>query len=312
MDNPKKILIIDDDREVSDLLEMTLSKDGYSLIRTGNGLIGYKLAKTHLPDLIIMDVVMPGMDGMTLCQKLRQDNHLRLVPIIILTGSRTRPNDKIAGLSVGADDYILKPFVPQELSARVKRLLKRTEEHMSVNPLTKLPGSVTLESEVVKLIESKTVFSLCYFDIDHFKAFNDSYSYREGDRVIRFLAGLISDVVYRLGNETDMVAHIGGDDFIVLTTPDKAQTIYDEVNKCFSLEMVKYYNREDMENGYVATTNRKGVHENFPIMTISAAAASNQQREISHYGQIVDILSELKKYAKMHQGQVFINDRRHN
>ena len=312
MNEQKKILIIDDDREVSDLVELTLSKDGHSLIRTGNGLIGYKLAKTHMPDLVIMDVVMPGMDGMTLCQKLRQDNHLRLVPIIILTGSRVHANDKIAGLSVGADDYMLKPFVPQELSIRVKRLLKRADEHISVNPLTKLPGSYTLETEVVKQIEVKKIFSLCYFDIDHFKAFNDCYSYREGDRVIRFLAGLLLEVVYRLGNEMDMVTHIGGDDFIVLTTPDKAKTIYDEVSKTFAAEINKYYSAEDSGKGYVITINRKGVSEKFPLMTLSAAAASNQQREINHYGQIVDILSELKKYAKMKQGHIFINDRRHN
>ncbi|MBN1621212.1 MAG: response regulator [Endomicrobiales bacterium] len=308
--NQKKILVVDDDREIGELIDITLKNDGHLVLRANDGFKGLELAKSQTPDLIIMDVDMPGMDGFTLCKRLRKDKTLHLIPIIILTGSRTQPNDLIEGLQTGADDYILKPFMPQELSIRVTRLLKRTDEHLSVNPLTKLPGTYTLENEITKRIEFRIHFAACYFDLDHFKAFNDHYGYKWGDEIIKYIAGLISKSVVTLGNEDDLLVHVGGDDFIVITTPDKVESICEKVISDFSKDTHKYYKDVDKERGYITTFNRKGVQEDFPLLTLSIGAVSTENREITHYAQMVDILNELKKHAKLQPGSVLVKDKR--
>lgn len=308
--NNKKILVVDDDLEVGDLVETTLENDGHSVIRAENGLQGWERAREHKPDLVVMDIDMPIMDGLELCQKLRKEKGLHLVPIIMLTGSKTHPEDRIEGLKIGADDYILKPFLPPELSIRVNRLLCRTEEHMSVNPLTKLPGSYTLETEVLRRIEQDKTFGACYFDLDHFKAFNDHYGYKWGDDIIKFLAGLLTRSVTNNGSSNDFLVHIGGDDFVVLTTPEKVDPICEEVIKQFSKEIDSYYSDLDKQRNCIITFNRRGRKEGFPLMSLSVAVATNEHRNIKHYIQLVDILSELKKYAKKKKGNYIARDRR--
>jgi diguanylate cyclase (GGDEF)-like protein len=228
----------------------------------------------------------------------------------MLTGSRMHQQNIIEGLKTGADDYLLKPFLPQELSIRVSRLLKRTDEHLSVNPLTKLPGTYVLEGEILKRIENNTPFAACYFDLDNFKAFNDHYGYKWGDEIIKYMAGLLSRNVQEKGNETDFIIHIGGDDFIVLTTPDKVETICNSVISGFSKESGKYYNEKDKARGYITSVNRKGNKETFPLISLSIASVSTENRKIHHYAQLVDVLSELKKFAKSRPGSVLIKDRR--
>jgi len=306
----RKILFVDDNDEIRDLIGFTLENAGYETISAQNGRLGFEMARLHNPDLIITDVDMPLINGFELCNMIRHDKMLHMTPVIVLTGSRTHPTDRIAGLKIGADDYILKPFLPEELSLRVERLIKRAEEHISVNPLTKLPGTLTLEARVVWLIENKQPFTACYFDLDHFKAFNDHYGYAKGDVVIKLLAGLILKASGELGNNDDVLIHIGGDDFILLSTREKAELTAQRVIQEFTEQIPTHYDENARRQGYITSVNRKGQTENFPVMTLSIAAISTGTREITRYEQMVDILCEIKKFAKAHEGSIFIHDRR--
>jgi diguanylate cyclase (GGDEF)-like protein len=306
----KKILIVDDDDEISDLIRLTLETDGYDVVRATDGIDAIEKARLHKPSLIISDVDMPRMNGMELLHELRSDPHFRLVPIIILSGSRTGPQDRISGLETGADDYVLKPFLPPELSIRVKRLIDRTEEQVSVNPLTRLPGSLTLETEVTKRIQCDVNLAVCYFDIDHFKAYNDCYGYKKGDEIIKFLAEVISHVSAAVGSCDDLLTHIGGDDFILITSKETAQNICVMAIDDFARSIPGFYSSEDIKNGYISSVNRKNEKQNLPLMTISIAIVTTENRKFEHYAQLVDVLVEIKRFAKTIKGNVWIKDRR--
>src|SRR5512142_1864559 len=132
---PAKVLVVDDDQEVSELTKFSLTSEGYEVFQAYDGAAGLNMARGMRPDLIILDIDMPKMNGLELCREIRCDKVLRLVPVIMLTGSTTHPRDKVAGIEMGADDYVLKPYMPEELCARCKRLIQRTHEQISVNPL---------------------------------------------------------------------------------------------------------------------------------------------------------------------------------
>jgi GGDEF domain-containing protein len=161
-----------------------------------------------------------------------------------------------------------------------------------------LPGSYTLEDAIHKRIAENRQFAACYIDINHFKAGNDRYGCAWGDEIIKFTATTILEVINRFGSSDDLVIHIGGDDFIVLTTPGKADTICDAVVKGFDGAVPRFYNEEDRNRGYIDALNRKGQPERFRLMSLSIAVASNEQRKIDSYMLLADILKELKHYAK--------------
>ncbi len=309
MSTQKKILVVDDDDDIADLIRLTLETEGYEVIRAYDGLDALEKAKLHKPALIVSDVDMPRMDGLELLQELRKDQLFRLLPVIILSGSRTGPQDRISGLETGADDYILKPFLPPELSIRVKRLIDRTEEQLSVSPLTRLPGSLTLEAEVTRRI-SDSDLAVCYFDLDHFKAYNDCYGYKKGDEIIKAVANIIAQASAVVGGQNDLLTHIGGDDFILITTKNAAQNICVTVIEEFARMVPGMYSAEDVKNGYISSTNRKNEKQNFPLMTISIGIVTTENRKFDHYAQLVDVLAEIKRFAKTIKGNVWIKDRR--
>jgi PleD family two-component response regulator len=306
----KTIMVVDDDVEVGDFVEMTLVRDGFSVLRAADGQEAYEKALADAPALIITDVDMPRMDGFTLCRNIRENKQLHFIPIIMLTGSRTHPKDRIEGLKIGADDYISKPFLPDELSIRVSRLIDRTQETMSVSPLTKLPGSYTLEYEVKKRIADNQLFAACYIDINHFKAGNDRYGYAWGDEIIKFVATTILEAINRFGNREDLLIHIGGDDFIVLTTPDKADAISEQIVNGFTGGVAGFYNEEDRQRGCITVLNRRGQQENFGLMSLSIAITANEKRKIDNYPLLADLLKELKQFAKSKGGSYIARDRR--
>jgi diguanylate cyclase (GGDEF)-like protein len=305
-----KILLVDDDEEVSELTKYALSKEGYEVIQAFDGLAGLEKAREIKPDMIVLDIDMPRMNGLELCREIRSDKTLRLVPVVMLTGSRTHPTDKIAGIDIGADDYVLKPFEPGELCSRIKRLITRTKEQQSSNPLTGLPGSHTLKTEATKRIEKKEKTAVCYFDLDNFKAYNDNYGYRKGDEVIKSVAEIINRTSSKCGTETDCLTHIGGDDFVLLTHPEYVKCVCEQVITEFAGKVPGFYSDTDRSSGNITTVNRKGEKQTFPLMTISIACVTNETRDFDHFAHMADVLNEVKKYAKSIQGNIWVKDRR--
>ena len=170
----------------------------------------FKKLQSQTPDLVLLDVQMPVMDGFTTCQKIKSDLLLRHIPVMMLT-AQAGVSSKVTGLERGADDYITKPFDLQELIARIRTLLRRTRQGLEANPLTRLPGNITIENEILGRLEAHQPFAVLYLDLNSFKAYNDTYGFLKGDEVIRETAKII---LKEADKDRGFVGHIGGDDFI--------------------------------------------------------------------------------------------------
>jgi PleD family two-component response regulator len=266
-------------------------------------------AKSQKPDLILLDINMPGMDGFDVIEALKADPVTNLTPIIVFSARRGE-EDKVKALKLGADDYVTKPFSLPELSARIDRLLKRMRTGMSASSTTGLPGSVSVEQVLGERLRNQSPLAVIYLDIDNFKTFNDRYGFGRGDSVLRQTADAILEAVQTLGNEDDFVGHIGGDDFMVVTTPDRSVPISDAIIRHFDRIIPFYYDRCDRERGFVEMEDRKGRLTRFPPMSISIAIVTNEGREFHHAAEISDVAAQLKRFAKTRPGSLWVKDQR--
>ncbi len=305
----KHILVVDDDRNLRKIIQTNLELAGYDVSTAPNGEDALKLLDSMQPDLVVLDVMMPIMDGYEVARRIRRHPSNTHVPIIMLT-AKSEVEDKLAGFDAGADDYITKPFGPQELLARVKAKIRRVEVDSSLSPLTRLPGNLAIEAELRRRIDEAESFAVLYLDLDNFKAFNDVYGFTHGDEAIQLVASAAVDVVRRRGTTQDFVGHIGGDDFIIVTLPERAEEIAREIIDTFDRDIRKLYNVQDLRQGYIETRDRRGTLNRFPIMSLSIAIISNAQRPLENYAQIGEAAAELKAYAKSIGGSVYVKDKR--
>lgn len=305
----KHILVVDDDRNLRKIIQTNLELAGYDVTTAANGEEALHMLDSMQPDLIVLDVMMPVMDGYEVARRVRRHPANTRVPIIMLT-AKSEVEDKLAGFEAGADDYITKPFGPQELLARVKAKIQRVEADSSLSPLTRLPGNLAIEAELRRRIETNKPFAVLYLDLDNFKAFNDVYGFTHGDEAIQLVASSAVDVVRRRGTTQDFVGHIGGDDFIIVTIPERGEEIAREIIDTFDRDVRKIYNAQDLRQGYIETRDRRGTLNRFPIMSLSIAIISNEQRPLENYAQIGEAAAELKRYAKSIGGSVYVKDKR--
>jgi len=305
----KKILIIDDTEFMTKLISDILVNAEYDVVIASNGPDGIQKVREEKPDLVILDVIMPGMDGYQVCKQLREDESNNLMPIIMLT-AHDNEDDKLTGLELGADDYIIKPFNGRELVSRVRNTLKRIDRNRWANPLTGLQGNIEIQTEINQRIAKMQLFSVIYADLDNFKAYNDVYGFASGDRAIKLTADIIVDSVHQFGNQGDFIGHVGGDDFVVVSTPEKAENICKAIIKDFEDKIKTLYCDEDVARGYIVTSNRQGQVMKFPLISISLAIVANETRELISHIQIAEIAAELKKKAKSMPGSTYVKDRR--
>lgn len=305
----KKILVIDDTALMVKIIKDILEKEGYDVVTANSGKEGIQKVREEKPELVLLDVVMPEMDGFETCKILRDDDSNNLMPIIMLTAQDSE-DDKLEGLELGADDYIIKPFNPRELSSRVRNTLKRIDRNRWANPLTGLQGNIEIQNELTQRVAKKELFAVLYFDLDNFKAYNDVYGFSNGDRVIKLTADIIVSNVHMVGDKKDFIGHIGGDDFVVVSTPDKAEEICKGVIHDFDIKVAELYNEEDKIQGFIISKNRLGEVMQFPLVSISIAIVTNELRELTSGLQVAEIAAEVKKKAKSLNGSVYVKDMR--
>jgi diguanylate cyclase (GGDEF)-like protein len=184
------------------------------------------------------------------------------------------------------------------------------EVDSSLSPLTRLPGNLAIEAELRRRIEVNAPFAVLYLDLDNFKAFNDVYGFTHGDEAIQLIAGVAVDVVRRRGTTQDFVGHIGGDDFIIVTIPERGEEIAREIIDTFDRDIRNLYTQQDLRQGYIETRDRRGTLNRFPIMSLSVAIVSNEHRALENYAQIGEAAAELKRFAKSIGGSVYVKDKR--
>ena len=199
---------------------------------------------------------------------------------------------------------------PEHLIERLVRAVLSAQARTPVSPLTGLPGSPVLRNAVEQRLNADEQFVFMYLDIDNFKAFNDVYGFGKGDIAIRLLGREVTEATKTLGNPTDLCVHIGGDDFAILTSRDKAPAIADRIIAQFDENVPDLYTADAREAGYIETPSRRGEPERYPIMTVSIGGVDTGQRATRNYLQLAEIAAEVKAYAKAVEGSQFVMDRR--
>jgi len=304
-----KILVVDDDPDIRDILKLTLSEENYEVLEACDGEEALKIIGAKALELVLLDYKIPKIDGREVCRRVKKDLLLRHLPIIMVTG-KGDINDKVGGIDAGADDYVVKPFEPKELLARIRMILRRTERDLEANPLTRLPGNVSILSELDRRLYSKALFAVCYIDLDKFKAYNDKYGFEHGDEVIKETARILIRTTQNYGGADDFIGHIGGDDFVIVTTPDKSDAICKKIILDFEKEAPSFYNETDRKKGFIVGKDRKGIEQKIPLLSVSIGVVTNVARKISHVAEIGEIGAELKEYAKSLERSNYVKDQR--
>jgi len=205
-----KVLVADDDHNLRQLLMEALPKHKFEVYQAADGNETWDTVKNLRPDIVLLDIMMPGLDGHEICKLMRENPQTRNIPVIMLT-ARAQLKDKLEGIEAGADDYITKPFDPMELQARIEMHLRRYLRDSDMSPITELPGNKAIESALVERIESGRKFAFLYIDLDDFKAFNDYYGFTAGSDVIRMTGGVLAEALEENGSGDDFLGHVGGD-----------------------------------------------------------------------------------------------------
>ena len=260
------------------------------------------------PRLVVFDARTRPDEAFSACARLKSDSFSGVVPAIVLT--RTGVENIALALDKGADEVVPENMDDREAIRRLESLLLRSHRDLGVHPSTRLPGARAIEDEIMRRLSSGEMFAVCYADLDHFKEYNDRYSWNEGDRVIRILAMILHDVVKGVCGEKGFVGHIGGDDFIFVIPYHSVADICEEITSTFDLLVPYQYSEPDRRAGYFFGKDRRGVLDRVPLMTLSIGVVTNAQRTFREPRQVSRLATEMKTYAKTLTGSVYSIDRR--
>jgi diguanylate cyclase (GGDEF)-like protein len=296
-------------RQIRRILGFLLDQRGFVTSQAADGVEAVEMARRESPDLILLDLMMPRMDGFEVCEALRSDFATAQIPVIMLT-AKGEVTDKVRGLQGGANDYLTKPYDNKELIARIQNMLEWSRVQRQANPLTGLPGNQAIEKRLQVAVASQDAFSFMYLDIDHFKAFNDSYGYQRGDDAIRFTADLLRDCVEQVAAADAFIGHIGGDDFCLVCAYECGEKLAQTVIKRFAGEVESLIDPKDLERGYLKVHSRQAGIEEVPFPSLTIALVLDRGGEFEHWRRLSDVAAELKAHGKTLSGNVVVKERR--
>ncbi|MEJ7813141.1 MAG: diguanylate cyclase [Gemmatimonadaceae bacterium] len=310
MAQPSGILLSADGYGLPDTVRAWLRERAIEMVGARSAQDVLRMALRGRPRIVIFDGrvdVTQALDG---CRDLKRDSFTGVVPALLLCGEE---DDAVSeAFAAGADEVLRPRMTGGEIVARLDALLRRAERDLHVHPSTRLPGSPEIEQEITRRIASGAPFSVCYADLDHFKEYNDRYSYSEGDRVIRVFARILHDVAKGVSGAGGFVGHIGGDDFIFIVPTALSGEICQEIVTVFDLLVPYQYSEQDRRAGYYFGKDRRGQLHRVPLMTVSIGIVTNERRVLMHPGQVGELAAEMKTYAKTLPGSVWVVDRRYD
>jgi diguanylate cyclase (GGDEF)-like protein len=281
---------------------------GLPVVRVADANQLMTIALRGRPRVVVFDARELPEASWVAVQRVKADSYTGVVPCAAVVG--TSAADFKEAFEAGADEVIGTADAVSSVSTRLDAMLRRSDRDLTVHPSTRLPGTVEIEAEVQRRIVAGELFAMCYADLDHFKEFNDRYSYYDGDRVIRILAKILHDVVKGIAGERGFVGHIGGDDFIFVIPVAGVAEICEEIVAIFDTLIPFQYSEQDRRAGYFFGKDRRGQLHRVPLMTVSVGVVTNERRHFTHAAQVSELATEMKSYAKTLPGSVFSIDRR--
>ncbi len=288
-----RLLIVEDDADIANMLKIYFSGLDYEVDVAPRGYDALDKTRQVLPHLIVLDIMLPDIDGYEVCRTLRTSTRTSHIPVIFLTQKDER-SDKLQGLELGADDYITKPFDIEELKLRVQGAIRRSERESLTDPRSGLPAGRLIEEQLRRIIRESD-WALIDARISHFTPFNDVYGFVAGDDVLRFSAMLLGEIVDELGTPDDFIGHAGGDNFIIISTDEAAAKIKESLKERFREEVQTHYNFMDRQQGFVQTANAEGEMEKSPLMSMTVGVISPKQQAFSDIREITEMAAEARR-----------------
>ena len=288
-----RLLVVEDDVDIANMLKIYFSGMEFEVDVAHRGKDALEKTKHVLPHLIVLDIMLPDIDGYEVCRNLRTSMRTSHIPVIFLTQKDER-SDKLQGLELGADDYITKPFDIEELKLRVTGAIRRSERESLTDPRSGLPAGRLIEEQLRRIIRERD-WALLDMRVNHFDPFKDVYGFVAGDDVMRFAAMMIGEVVDELGGRNDFIGHAGGDNFIVITTDAAAPSIKKRVKERFSAEVQTHYNFIDRQQGFMQAPKADGGMEKVPFMTMSVGIISPSQQSFADIREITELAAEARR-----------------
>jgi PleD family two-component response regulator len=291
-----RILVVEDDLDIVHMLRIYFESQGFAVTAATKGQEALTVCHRQVPNVIILDINLPDIDGYEVCRTLRNSLRTSHIPIIFLTQKDQR-SDRIAGLELGADDYVTKPFDIEELKLRVQNALRRASYENLTNPITGLPSGKLIEEHLRGLLQ-RARWGLLYVGISNLRGFSDSYGFVAADDLIRFTGIILGDAVDAFGTPEDFIGHVGGSDFIVISTPDKAEALTREMVNRFNKEVGAFYAFRDRERGHIIL-NEDGGERRVPLATLSVGLITNQTSPFADIREITEVAAEARRNATM-------------
>jgi PleD family two-component response regulator len=288
-----RLLVVEDDNDISNMLKIYFSGLGYDVDVALRGIDALEKTRTVLPQLIVLDIMLPDIDGYEVCRRLRQSTRSSHIPVIFLTQKDER-SDKLQGLELGADDYITKPFDIEELKLRVQGAIRRSEREALTDPHSGLPAGRLIE-EQLRLMIRQDEWAYMDIRINYFDQFKEVYGFVAADDVLRFAGMLMSEVVDEVGSSSDFIGHAGGDNFIIITSDDKADKIRERLKGRFAEEVQSHYNFMDRQQGFIMAANAENQMEKTALMTFSVGIVTPKQQSFADIREITELAADVRR-----------------
>ncbi len=289
-----RILVVEDDFDISNMLRIYFTGQGYEVQVAPRGGDALEATRKQLPKLIVLDIMLPDMNGYDVCRELRTTTRTSHIPIIFLT-QRDERSDKIAGLELGADDYITKPFDIEELKLRVQNAIAAADRQNQIDPRSNLPTGRLIEEHLRNLMHGDDDWAYMDIKINTFDPFTEVYGFVAGDEVIRFMALLIGEVIDETGTTNDYVGHPGRDNFVIITHAPDAEKLKQRLTDRFDDEVKQHYSFIDREREYILAPNNDGGEKQTPLMTLSVGAVSTKTHQFSDIREVTELAAENRR-----------------
>ncbi len=306
----KYIYVVDKENDLKAKLEETFKNDKEIRIKK---IVPkqFEIVLKNIPDILVINEDNIQGDIIEYCKNVRSDEDNSITPIIIVSSNKDTSHI-VEILKNEVELYLEQPIDKEILYYNIKNIMRLLNSNRMVSPLTGLPGNVQIQAEMKKRLSNKQEFAMLYIDLDNFKAYNDTYGFSNGDEIIKFTAKVIQDNILKEENEKNFVGHIGGDDFIAITEDEDYEKISQSIITQFDAGLAKFFNKEDLERGYLEVENRRGIMEQYPLTSISIGVVDVAVGRFKNTLEIGEAGAAVKHLAKTIYGSTYVIDRRKN
>ena len=280
------ILVVEDDFDISNMLRIYFSGQGYAVEVAPKGGDALEATRRQIPNLIVLDINLPDMDGYEVCQELRTTTRTSHIPIIFLTQKDER-SDKIKGLELGADDYVTKPFDIEELKLRVQNAIKNAQKQTQIDSVSNLPTGSLIEEHLRSLMRGSKDWAYIDVKISSFEAFGEVYGWQAADEVIRATSLMIAEIIDKEGTADDFIGHPGRDNFVIITHADAPDDMTDKLAERFDKEIQQHYSFIDRERGYMLDGD-----DQKDLMKMLIGSVSTRTHQFSDIREITELAAE--------------------